>query len=281
MGGQTRAGAWTRTSAPILKTIAALSLTWSFGVQPLAAQQAGDVIEVPLRISDGRLVVTVAIGGATADFIVSTGNGVTVLTDAFAASHGAGGDFRLGDIPLNMDGMATVPAEQLGAEAGVVGIIGANSLNRFDVLLDVPGGRMLLRTPGRTVAWEGVELSDPIRLRIFHGMVISLDVELAGKPFPAALDTGTPVVVVNAGAGAQIGIESEGTASLLLGARSPTRAAGPTPTMERVPVRLLDLPILERFDPDGNGFVLVGAPIAWSCAVSISWIHSELRTCVR
>ena len=35
------------------------------------------------------------------------------------------------------------------------------------------------------------------------------------------------------------------------------------------------------WDPQNNGFVVIGAPIAYDCAVAISWFHSELRTCLQ
>ena len=47
------------------------------------------------------------------------------------------------------------------------------------------------------------DLSEPIPLRVFHGMVISLDVALAGRDFGAMLDTGSPLLV-NAGAAADV-----------------------------------------------------------------------------
>ena len=37
----------------------------------------------------------------------------------------------------------------------------------------------------------------------------------------------------------------------------------------------------KMWDPNGKGFVLVGAPIAFDCAISLSWVHQEMRTCVR
>ena len=37
----------------------------------------------------------------------------------------------------------------------------------------------------------------------------------------------------------------------------------------------------QGWDPNGNGFVIVGAPIAYDCAIAISWAHAEFRTCAR
>ena len=48
-----------------------------------------------------------------------------------------------------------------------------------------------------------------------------------------------------------------------------------------LPIRVLDLPIFGGWDPNDRGFVILGAPIAYDCAISLSWAHKEIRTCVR
>ena len=50
-------------------------------------------------------------------------------------------------------------------------------------------------------------------------------------------------------------------------------------TVEGIPVRVMDLEVLRRFSPNGDPFVLVGAPLAYRCALAISWAHREIRTC--
>ena len=237
------------------------------------APLADGLTEVPLRLDDGRLLVPVDIGqGVQADFILSTGNAVTVLSQEFADRHDTGGPFRLGDVEVNLERAATIPHEQLAPNGEMVaGIIGANSLNRYDILIDAPGERLLLKPAAREVSWEGMALSDPVRLRVYHGVVIGLDVEVNGTMYPAMLDTGTPSLVMNTGAGTALGLAEEGEVSLTLGAAR----------MDALPGRVNDLPIFERWDPEGTGFLLVGAPIAWECAVAISWMHRELRTCAQ
>ena len=49
----------------------------------------------------------------------------------------------------------------------------------------------------------------------------------------------------------------------------------------REPIEVSDHPVIGRFSPSGDGFVLVGTPPALDCAIAVSWIHRELRTCVR
>ena len=46
-------------------------------------------------------------------------------------------------------------------------------------------------------------------------------------------------------------------------------------------VEVTDSPIFQGWDPQGDGFVIVGASVAYDCAIAISWAHAELRTCIR
>lgn len=254
---------------------AALSLLATTLAVPtvVAGQQDPDMMEFPLRIIDGRLAVSIDIGhGVQADFVLSTGNAVTVLNQAFVDNHGADGEFRMGDLKLNMDNFATVRHEDLNpGNSTFAGIVGSNTLNEFDMLIDVPNGRLVLKSIGRAVEWDGVPLSEPVGLRVYHGVILSVDVEVDGHPFMAMLDIGTSTLVVSSPAGAALGVESEGSAALGIGST----------TFADMPLRVRDLPIFEQFDPEAKGFVLIGAPIAYDCAISISWMHREMRTCVQ
>jgi hypothetical protein len=255
---------------------AALTLTGSGLQTPVAAQVAAGsapTIEVPLTFVDGRPTVpVVAADGIELRFAVSTGNGTTVLTESLATRREAIAKLTLGGLVVPLEGMATVPDAGLHGDSGAIdGIIGANMLRDYDVLLDAPGGRLVLRTVGRSVSWPGVALSEPIPLRIFHGLVISLDVTLDGIEYPATLDTGTPFVLLNPAAGGQLGIGGAGRVTVSLGEA----------TIPDVPVRVEDHHILRRWAPDGSAFVLLGGAIARDCAVSISWVHREMRVCAR
>ncbi|MCH7564761.1 MAG: hypothetical protein IH968_13165 [Gemmatimonadetes bacterium] len=232
-----------------------------------------DLVEIPLRVHGGQLTVQVEIeDGSTLEFIVSTANMVTVFSKK--------GEARVGDsqlsvagLPVSTYGSQTVDDSSLTTDDGTVidGILGSNFLNQFDVLIDAPGGRLVLRKPGREVEWDGVTLSDPVRLRLLHGVILTLDVELNGHAYPAMLDIGTSSVVVNERVKTEASLEDDGVATLKVG----------NTTHTELPVQVRDLPLFERFSPNGDGFVLVGAPLALDCAVSISYVRQELRTCVR
>jgi len=169
-----------------------------------------------------------------------------------------------------MDGHQTVPDADLRAGGRVLdGLVGNNTLNAFDVLFDAPRGRLLLKRPGRAVDWPGVALSEPARLRVYHGVVLGVDVEVDGKPYPGMLELGATSLLVNQAVLDGSGIEG-GTADLTLGGR----------VFKGVPVQHSDHPVIARFSPNGDGFVLVGAPPAAECAIAVSWIHREIRTCL-
>ncbi len=239
---------------------------------PIRAQGTGGPVEVPLRVSGGRFVVPVmASDGSKLEFALSTGSAVTVFTES-GAKRAAGANLTLGGLPVPTEHSSTIPDARLRSDGKVLdGMISGNMLNQFNILIDAPRNRLVLQPTGRSVSWDGVALSDPVPLRIFHGIAISLDVTLGGNEYPATLDLGTPTLVVNSRVKTDLALEDDDTATLQLGAKS----------YEKAPVHTEDLEIFHRWSPNGDGFVMVGAPIAYDCAVSLSWAHRELRTCVR
>jgi hypothetical protein len=238
---------------------------------PLTAQ-AADEIEIPMRVVEGRFVVTVSTEeGVEMDFALSTGNGTTVLTETGSAiidNHGAP---SMGGIWISMEDPAVIPDSRLSSDGTIMGMIGSNTLNEFDILIDAPGGRLVLKKAGPPVQWAGVSLSEPSPLRVLHGTVLSFDVSLNGQSFGAMLDVGTQTVVVNSGALAKLGVDEESSVSLGVGAV----------TLGDVSMMVEDSEVLGRFDPDNNGFAIIGASMARDCALSVSWIRREIRTCVR
>lgn len=256
-----------------LKAMAAVVMAAAALAGPVLGQgRPSGPVEVPLRAHGGRIIVPVnTADGGKLDFILTTGSGVTVLTESTARRLGPGAALTLGGLPVPMDGAQTVPDASLRtAGRDLAGMIGPNMLNAFDILVDVPGGRLVLKPVGRAVTWDGVALSEPVRLRVYHGIVLGLDVEMNGKPYPAMLDLGTPGVLVNERVISEAGVTG-GRATLRLGGR----------TFRDVPTQATDHPVIQRFSPNGDGFVLVGTAVALDCAVSVSWVHRELRTCVR
>ena len=232
--------------------------------------QGSDVIEIPLRVEDGRLIVPVeAADGSQLQFIVSTS--YTGLSESGAARLGDEPSLTFGGVAVRTDDLPAFPDEELTVAGKVMdGMVGSSTLNQFDVLIDVPRGRLLLRPIGRSVEWAGVTLSQPVRVRVMHGLLFGLDVEFEGKLYGATLDLSMPALVVNQPVKAQTGIDDDDVGTLRLGYA----------TFADAPAQVRDLPLFSGWDPTGKGFVVVGAPIAFDCAISLSWVHREIRTCV-
>jgi len=256
-----------------MRKMMALAILLAATASPLVAQTLGDgMIEIPLRVDGGRLLVPVrAPDGTLFEFFLSTGN-ATTLTESLVARLGDQPGLTLGDTSVPVEGAQTVPDEQLMADGRAFdGILGSSTLNQFDVLVDVPGERLVLKPIGPAVTWEGMTLSEPTRVRVFHGLLMELDVELNGTAYRAMLDLGTTSLVVNEPLGAAEDLGEEGVATFRLGDEAATE----------LPVRVRDLEIFKRWDPNNEGFIIVGAPVALDCAISLSWVHREIRTCVR
>ena len=242
-------------------------------ISPVAVRAQNARREVPLRLEDGHLIVPVTTpAGQVLSFMLSTGTGTTVMSESGVRRMGDHGELTLGGLSVPTDNHATVGDDRLTIGSTVLdGIIGSNMISQYDVLIDVPAGTLILQTPGRSVAWGGVELSEPVQLRVYHGVVLSLDVNLAGHPYNAAFDLGLDVVTVNQGVQRGVDLDSDDTATLTIG----------TTSFPDIAVRVRDNDVLRRWDPDGEGFVMVGASITRDCVISLSFVHRELRTCAR
>ena len=236
-----------------------------------AQRTGGQEIEVPLRVEDGRMVVTVDHpSGAQYDFVL--GLGMTLLTESAVAEMGDGLDaLTLAGIPVVTDQAQTVPDDRLGLGPGKAGVFGGLTLTAYDALFDVPNGVLRLKPVGRSVSWEGVELTNPVQFRLFHDVLIRVDIQVGGEVFGGLLDLSQADLEVNAPLEEKAGLDGQTTDSFRMG-----YAGWP-----ELPVRVTDSPIFRGWDGDGLGFAVIGAAVALDCALAISWTHTEFRTCVR
>ena len=246
---------------------------------PLSAQStheqmaSGDgVIEIPLHVDPaGRLIVPVqAADGRTLSFAVSTMVPSTMVASSLAGGDAAALGLRLDGLDGPLEVAAMPDAAFLVDGHRIDGFLGLATLGDFDVLVDAPNGRLVLRPIGREVAWSGVELSEPTRLNVFHGVALRLDIAVAGTPFGATLDLANPSNHANPGAAKAAGLSGTAPASV--------RLSGVARDLH---FDIGDTPVLDRWDPDGNGFVSLGAPFVQHCALSLSYFHQEVRTCLR
>lgn len=257
----------------LLLLLLSLSLLLSLLSPVPASAQAGSDAEAPLRARDGQLVVTVlAADGTELDFRLGTSSPPTVLAESTIERFGETPVLTVGGVPIQLDGHQTWPDDRLspGAASPVAGIIGASMLRDYDVLVDLPGGRLLLRDVGPPRPWEGVDLSDPVPVQILHGSVVSLSTRVGDAQIFTLLDLAAAATVFSPPTTERLGLEPEGEVTIGLGA-----------TELRTPYEQRDLPVFRNFDPDGNGFIILGAPIATDCPLALSWARRELRVCVR
>ena len=169
--------------------MAAAMLMAAVASSAVAQTPVAQPVEVELHVHRGRLFVPVESDDGTAmEFLLGTG-WPTGLTASTAARLGEQPELTLGGMAIPPDDLSTYPDSMLTIDGTTLaGVLGPNTLSRFDVLIDVPGGRLVLKPIGRVVEWEGMTLSDPIDLRIMHGVEVWLSVELAGNEYQAILD---------------------------------------------------------------------------------------------
>lgn len=234
---------------------------------PLGGQENPDgSVTVPLEVEAGRLVVT-AVDGTGAEYRLVVGLTMSLITESASVRLGkAPGSLTLGEIPVGPPGdVQTVPDDYVG---GFDGILGGTALNGHDVLIDAPGGRLVLKPVGRRVRWSDVSLSNPVRLQVFHEVLLRADVDFGGHLVGGLIDLASPEFVVN-----------EPLAGAVVDGRVSRFRVG-YGSWSDVAARVEDNQTLRGWDRNNEGFVIVGAPLAYDCVLAISWAHAELRTCL-
>lgn len=237
----------------------------------LSAQAGpGEPIEIPLRMEAGQLVVT-AQDPAGEDFDFVLGLGMTLITESGAARLGDRiGALTLGGVPVDTEMSQSVPDLYLAGQGDrAIGVLGGMTLNGYDILIDVPGDRLVLKPVGRAVRWPGISLSSPVPLQVFHDVLLRADVEIGGKLIGGLLDLANPGLEVNEAL--RFAIEDGRVDSFRMG-----YAGWPD-----LPIEVTESPVFQGWDPQGSGFAVIGAAVAYDCAIAISWVHAELRTCLR
>lgn len=249
--------------------VASVILAWAL---PALGQTVGsDPIEIPLKMVDGRLAVTVeGPDRGSYDFVLALG--MTYLTRSAAARIGNGlSSLTLGGVPVDTEEVVSVPDTYFGDGHRFAGVIGGATLNGFDILIDVPNGRLVLKPIGRTVRWDGVSLTSPVNVEVFHDVLIRTQVQIGDDVYSGLLDLEAPTLQVNQPVQAAAGFSGGTIDSFRMGYSG----------WEELQIAVTDSPVFGRWVPVGTGFVIIGAEVARDCAIAISWFHSELRTCRR
>jgi hypothetical protein len=255
------------------KTLTLLALLAMSAAPAVAQNHGAGPVEIPLRVVAGRLIVAVQAPDGTAfDFILSTGTPPTVLTAATAAALGDTPALTLGGLPVSFEGSQTISDDSLEIDGhAFAGMVGPSTFNAYDMLVDVPGARMVLRPLGRPAPWAGVTLGDPVSVRVFHGQLIAMQADLNGESFFANLDLGRNKIIVNSALATKLNLADVDTATVSLGGHA----------VADVSIEKIDMDVMARWDPDNNGFMIIGAPAVLDCAIAISWVRSEIQMCAR
>jgi hypothetical protein len=229
------------------------------------------VTEVPVRMEGGRLIVQVDdAAGRSYDFILGIGD-ASISTSM--AGHFADAELSLGGIAFTIADHARVPDDSFAHEgdARPVGVLGGAVLMNYDVLIDAPGGRMLIKPSGRSVRWPGESLSNAVSIQTLHGYLVRVNVQIGETVADGLLDLTAPHVQLSPPVGDAEGVTDGAVDSFRMG-----YSGWPS-----VPVKVGLTPTVSAWGGDQRAFAVVGAAAAIDCALAISWRHQEIRTCIR
>jgi predicted aspartyl protease len=200
-------------SLPRLAVLACLAApSAAFG-----ACAAAPVADVPLSESRSKLLLPVGIEGSPEQIMLDTGAGITAIStetaDRLEILHDFDHHFELGGVggansvlnigkierfdigPLRLAHMRVPIIEQsMRSDSGamVAGLLGADILHRFDVDLDIPGGRLTLWRPdacrGGAPSWA--DAVTPVSIELDDNNHILLPVRVDDITLNGMLDTG-------------------------------------------------------------------------------------------
>ena len=191
-------------------------------------------VEVPLRSARNFILATVSLNGRDATMVVDTGAEATTLTPAMVAQlhlppdghgsvlRGVSGNVRSANAKLHrlaLGGMILSADHSVGVgdmppfpnvHPAVAGLLGADVLARYEVELDVPGGRMALYSvygcAGYT-PWPG-SAATPLQ-RTPTGLAF-VAAQVDGRHVRALLDTGARTTLLTRRTAMALGV-SEAT----------------------------------------------------------------------
>jgi predicted aspartyl protease len=273
------------------------------------------VAELPLQVEGNWLVVPVEVRGDTLRFLFDTGanrgavsrrvaDRLRLRRAATALVTGASG---LARVPVVEAGWIRLDKARMGVpqkfvlEDGVLtdsegrefdGIIGADLLPMYDVLIDVPAERLRLYRAGSTGGLTGpvVELERALPLERIRRGLVGLEVGVNGRPVSAILDTGSPVLLLNrlaassanaAATSAPVseGVRGVGSAKIqTYGTTIGSIQLGSTELMDFV-AEVADLPVFGRLGFGDEPAMLLGTPAVLECPLLISYRKDTLRFC--
>jgi len=280
----------------------------------LAPARASAQVEVPL-VDLGWLVVPVYLNDEpiALRFILDTGASWTAISaqtaERFArARHraievqGASGpvaarlatvpSLRVGEFSIeNRDVIVLADEELVSDDQAFDGILGADILSRFDVMIDAPNGSLWLYRHGAAPTdGAAAELGAALPIDLLGGRLIRHRVEVNGAEVQALLDSGARRMLINRAGSGVAGIEvlentaqtdSPGIGSenfeFHSGSLGALLVAGTSFTGLRTLVG--DLPVFSALGMQAAPMLIIGAPLLARCPVFIAYSARTIRYC--
>jgi len=190
------------------------------------------IAEVPARFVQGHVLVPANIDSAPVQMVVDTGATTSMLTpesvarlrlpidtNRASAIHGTGGtvitrnvlvrSLRVGNQDWLAGSIATGSlARQYQEDPPVVGVLGGDFLDRFDIELDVPQQRMVLwrveHCQGDFIPWQGRHF--PVRLTRYPPNQMVAQAHIDGHPVAALIDWGATESTISTATAAAVGV---------------------------------------------------------------------------
>jgi len=298
-----------RNSGPIAALLVLLSV-----VPALAPAEVSAQVEVPL-VDLGWLVVPVYLNDepVALRFVLDTGASWTAISARTAARfargsgreiaiQGASGpatallatvpSLRVGELSIDNRDVIVLPDEELVSDDQTFdGILGADILSRFDVLVDAPSGSLWLYSHGAVLADPAAAgLGTALPIDLLGGRLIRHRVEVNGATVEALLDSGARRMLINrvgsSAAGIEVRDDSAQTASPGIGGNDfefhsgslgALVVAGTSFTGLRTLVG--DLPVFGALGMQAAPMLIIGAPLLARCPVFIAYSARTIRYC--
>ena len=201
---------------------------------------------LPLRLVDGYPIVPASIAGRPVSLLLDTGAQGMLVTPELAESlslplrglvplYGTGGSsqarlyllpgLRLGGTPMP-DQLAPAAPLPIGVRTDppLAGLLGASLLSRFDLTIDVPGGRLALAFPDDCPPPQGTSAALEVSPRGEPYMPVRVN----GHTLLALFDTGTRATIIDEGVAARLGITAPASANTARGIDGQRVAIGHT-----------------------------------------------------
>ncbi len=206
---------------------------------------------IPASLDDSRILLDAGVNGTPVKMVLDTGGGVSVISEAVAkrlaidvrqrhgGTYGIGGgeittyaylkQLRVGDAAATDTTLMVMPGGHDGADGKPVGYFGADYLDRFDVEIDLAGGKVTFfsqdHCKGKVVYWTDSYFKVPFSILDCNNPQIEVTVTLDGKPVRAVLDTGAATTTLRLSTASRLfglsadasGVDAAGTATGLDG----------------------------------------------------------------